>query len=96
MPAAHRDTDLRVCGATTTVVGQSTVSVNGLLWAVENDTCTHGNGQLNPSGSTVIIEGKPVIVHSPDDADPDNLCPVVGPPHCDPDTAAGSPNVFAY
>ena len=96
MPQAQRDTDLRVCGATTVVVGQSTVKVNGLLWAVQDDICTHGNGQLNPSGSTVKIEGKLIIVHSPDDADPDDLCIPLGPPHCDPDTGAGSPDVSAY
>ena len=63
MPLAHRRTDTRACGATTTVVGQSSVFVNKLLWAVKDDTNTHGNGQLiNTTGDSVFIEGKPVIV----------------------------------
>lgn len=94
MPAAHRHDDLRTCGATTVVSGQSTVFVNNKLWAVDNDENSHGGGGLNPSGTTVFIENKLVIVNAPDDADPDNLCP--GPLHCDPDTAAGSPNVSCY
>lgn len=96
MPAAHRHDDLRTCGATTVVSGQSTVFVNNKLWAVDNDENSHGGGELNPSGTTVFIENKLVIVNAPDDADPDNLCPLLGPPHCDPDTDAGSPNVSCY
>jgi hypothetical protein len=64
----------RVCGATTVVVGQSTVFVNSKLWAVLNDPNSHGDGQLINTGTTVFIEGKPVIVHSPDPAMPDDLC----------------------
>lgn len=94
MPAAHRDGDGRVCGASTTVGGQSTVFVNGRLWAVSGDPNSHGGGGLIPSGSTVFVEGKPVIVDAPDGAAPDALCPA--PPHCAPDTAGGSPDVFAY
>jgi hypothetical protein len=33
-----------------------------------------------------------VVNHSPEPASPDNLCPL--PPHCNPLTAEGSPNVF--
>ncbi len=96
MPASHRDGDLRVCGASTTVENQSTVFVNGKLWAVLNTTDSHGGGGLiNTTGDTVFIEGKPVIVHGPDHAQPDSLCPV-GDPHCDPATAQGSPDVNAY
>lgn len=91
MPGAHRNADARNCGATTTVVGQSSVFVNGRLWAVLDDTNIHGNGQLiNTTGSSVIIEGKPVIVHGPDDAKPDNAG------HPNPKTGAGSGNVEAY
>lgn len=91
MPPAHRHGDPRVCGATTTVVGQSTVYVNGKLWAVEGDPDTHGNGELIPSGHTVFCEGKPVIVHAPDTAAPDLI-------HPQPltDTDGGSGDVFAY
>lgn len=84
MPGAHRHADARFCGATTTVVGQSSVSVNGRLWAVEGDPNTHGQGLLiavygNPC---VTIEGKYVICavgdaaggdrqeHSPGQTDP--------------------------
>lgn len=96
MPPAHRHDDLRSCGATTVVNGQGTVTVNGKLWAVDDDPNSHGSGGLIPSGSTVTIEGKLVIVHSADSAKPDNLCPVIGPPHCIPETAQGSSDVSAY
>lgn len=70
--------------------------MNGKLWAVEDSVNNHGNGQLIPTtGQTVHIEGKPIIVHGPDHAQPDDLCPVE-PEHCDPETAQGSPDVFSY
>ena len=96
MPQAHRHGDKRSCGASTLVVGQSTVTVNGRLWAVVGDINTHGMGQLKNSGSTVSIQGKLVIVHAPDSASPDTLCFIVDGPHCSPKTAMGSPNVYAY
>ena len=96
MPKAHRNGDSRICGASTVVQNQSTVFVNGELWAVKGSEDNHGAGGLiNTTGSTVFIEGINVIVHVPDHANPDNLCPV-GDPHCDPMTAQGSDNVFAY
>lgn len=95
MPEAHRDTDSRICGATTVVSGQSTVTVNGLLWAVEDDQDSHGGGGLIPTETTITIEGKPVIVNSPDSAKADLLCPI-DPIHCNPKTNSGSGNVFAY
>lgn len=96
MPPAHRQGDLRICGAATVVVGQSTTYVDGKLWAVKDDINTHGDGQLIPSGSSVFIQGLPVIVHAPDQAQPDALCIPIGEPHCDPMTAAGSGTTFAY
>ena len=91
---AHRNNDLRVCTAKTTVLNQSTVFVNDELWAVLNTTCNHGDGQLiNTTGDTVFVEGKPVIVHGPDHAKPNDLRVAQ---HSDPMTAEGSPNVFAY
>lgn len=91
MPKAHRDADSRVCGATTVVQNQSTVFVNGKLWAIKDTVNDHGNGQLiNSTGDTVFVEGIPVIVHGPDHAKPDNAG------HPDPMTAEGSPDVFAY
>jgi len=92
MPKAHRNADPRACGAETIVVGQSTVFVNGQLWAVEDDPNTHGGGGLIPTGTTVFIEGKPVIVHTPDLAKIDGLDHVAA----DDETATGSDNVFAY
>ncbi len=96
MSAAHLHGDLRTCGATTVVSGQSTVFVNGKLWAVEGDQNTHGGGALIPSGSTIFIEGKPVIVHAPDTASPDGECPISGGAHCAPMTAQGSGDTNAY
>lgn len=94
MPRVHRDTDDRICGAITIVVGQSTVYSNNLLWAVKDDPNSHGNGGLIPSGSTVFIENKLIIVHEPDDANPDDNCPPTI--HCNPQTAEGSPDVYTY
>jgi len=96
MPQAHRNNDKRKCiGGITVVQNQSTVFVNDELWAVRDTINNHGNGQLiNTTGDTVFVEGKPVIVHGPDHAKPDNLCP--RNLHCDPMTDEGSPNVFAY
>ena len=90
MPQVHRHGDARNCGATTVVQGQGTIYVNGKLWAVDNDPNTHTNGGLIPTGSTVFVEGKLVIVHTPDSAKPDNAG------HPNPATAAGSDDVFAY
>ena len=96
MPLAHRHSDPRICGATTVVQGQGTVYCNGLLWAVNGDPNTHGAGNLIATGSTVYCEGILVIVNTPDPASADDLCIPIGPPHCTPDTAGGSPNVTAY
>lgn len=96
MPAAHRNGDSRVCGAVTVVAGQDFVYVDSELWAVEGDPNSHGDGQLIPTYHGVYINDIPVIVHTPDQASPDDLCPPDGPPHCDPETAEGSPGVFSY
>lgn len=91
---AHRHDDPRVCGATTIVQNQTTVFVNGKLWAVLGSFNSHGNGGLiNSTGDTVIIEGKPIIVHGPDSAFPDNL---MISPHDVPSTAGGSDDVNSY
>lgn len=92
MAGAHRESDTRLCGATNIVEGQSTVYVNGQLWAVENDQDTHLEGRLiSTIGSTVFIEGKKVIVLG-DTATTD----LAGhtPPLTDPATASG--DVEAY
>jgi uncharacterized Zn-binding protein involved in type VI secretion len=83
MAYAHRHGDLRACGATTVVSGQSFVTVDGQLWAVENDQNTHGAGGLIASKSYIKINGKSVIVQN-DNANQDNLCPSAGGDHCNP------------
>jgi len=90
----HRDTDARICGATTTVVGQSNVYVNNLLVSVDKDPNTHGAGDLKAATNQVYVNNKLVVNNTPDNAEPDNLCPVVGDPHCNPFTDQGSPDVF--
>lgn len=96
MPPAHRNNDPRNCGAVTTVTNQSTVTINGELWATKGDPNNHTGGGLINSGSSVTIGGIPVIVHSADSADPDGLCPIPGGPHCNPETAGGSASVTCY
>jgi hypothetical protein len=96
MPVAHRNSDIRTCGATTIVSNQSTVYVNGELWAVAGDPNSHGGGNLVNSGSTVFVEGANVIVNAPDSASPDGLCPIPGGNHCNPATSGGSPDVYSY
>ncbi len=86
----HRDTDPRVCGATTVVENQSTVYANGLLVAVDGDPNSHGAGNLIADCNNVFINGKEVVNHSPDDAVSDNAGH--GPPVTI--TAGGSSNVF--
>jgi uncharacterized Zn-binding protein involved in type VI secretion len=66
------------------------------LWAVAGDENTHGAGNLIPDNpQTVFIEGTSVIEHD-DPAEPDALCPLLGPPHCSPSTLNGSSTVFVY
>lgn len=84
MPGAHRNGDSRFCGAKTNVQGQSSVVVEGKLWAVQNDPNSHGEGRLQAvyGSPCVVIEGKLVICavgdkaggdrkkHSPGQTDP--------------------------
>lgn len=89
---AHRDGDERQCGASTVVTGQSTVFVNGKLWAVDNDPNSHGGGELAPEDAGVYVEGKPVVVHRPDTAAID----AQAHPPAETKTGAGSEDVYAY
>ena len=76
MPRAHRHHDLRMCDAKTKVIGQSSVFVNGRLWAVDGDPeepDDHDLGELIPTGQSVTINGKRVIVLFPDLAKVDGL-----------------------
>ena len=95
MAGAHRQTDSRACGTTTIVTGQSTVFVNGLLWAVDGDNNTDGDGALIASGSAVFINGLPVIVLG-DSASADVLCIPLGGAHCNPSATSASGTVSAY
>lgn len=100
MPGAHRNTDSRFCGATTIVTGQSTVKVNGLLWAVDGDKDTHCNmGSLIPitGAKNVYIQGKLVICAVGDTASPD-IPGCVPPEHPsgETDPKGHSSDVFVY
>lgn len=85
---AHRHGDSRSCGASTNVIGQDFVTVDGQLWSVDGDPNDHGSGELISSRAWLTIGGKPVICVN-DGAEPDTLCFIVGPPHCNP-SATGS------
>ena len=96
MPAAHRNGDLRACGAITVVTWQNTVFVNGKLWAVLGDKDSHCNeGNLRPVVPSAIVRvgGRRVaVIGSP--ALPDNSCNI--PTHNNTDASTGSGNVNAY
>jgi len=94
MPAVHRHTDPRSCGATTVVENQTTVFANGLLIAVNGDPNSHGSGGLISGSNQVFIGGIAVVNNTPDGASADSLCPGSGGAHCSPVTAGGSSNVF--
>lgn len=90
MPEVHRDGDSRSCGATTKVIGQSTVYLNGKLVSVEGDTCSHGGGALKASNNTGVwyINGKKVVYNN-SSASPDLLG------HPNPKAASGSSDGWA-
>ena len=88
----HRDTDARICGATTTVAGNSDVFANELLVSVDADPNSHGDGALIAHSNEVYADNILTVNHTPDTANADALCPI--PPHCGPDTDQGSPNVY--
>lgn len=89
----HRQDDLRSCGATTIVIGQTNVFANGKLISVDFDPNTHGQGNLIARSKNVFINGK-MIVNVGDTAIPDSLCPIEGGNHCQPSAITGSENVF--
>lgn len=91
MPAIHRHTDARICGARTIVTGNGTVFANNLLVSVNNDPDTHNCGNLIAACRNVFVENKMVVNNTPDQAKPECSCSGV---HCNPMTAQGSPNVF--
>jgi uncharacterized Zn-binding protein involved in type VI secretion len=93
--AIHRHGDSRICGATTTVIGQTTVYANNKLVAVNGDTNTHGAGGLIAATKNVYINGK-MVANIGDQANQDNLCgvPFQSPLHCNPYATTGSSDVF--
>jgi uncharacterized Zn-binding protein involved in type VI secretion len=86
--AIHRQDDLRECGATTIVSGQSTVYAGGKLVSVDQDLNSHGGGALTAATKNVFINGK-MVVNVGDSAAADNLCPTAGGPHCAPKASSG-------
>lgn len=91
----HRDTDSRVCGASTGASSRN-VRVNNLFIAENGDPNSHGGGSLRATLTVgkVRANNKPVIL-TRDPASPDGLCPIPGGPHCSPSAASHSPNVRA-
>ena len=89
MAQAHRNGDSRACGASTTVVGQDFVFVEGQLWSVAGDPNTHGGGALIASKTYIKINDIPIIVNG-DGAGPDALCIPLGGSHCSPSATSGS------
>lgn len=99
MPGAHRHSDSRFCGATTIVTGQGSVSVNGLLWAVQGDYDTHCNeGELSAvyGALNVFIENKHVICAMGDIAAPDKAGCIVLHPTGPTNPKGHSPDVYVY
>jgi len=93
MPAAHRDTDSRACGATTVSAQSRNVYVNGLLWSVNGDPNSEGGGSLS-AGTNIVFIGGIAVCNNNDSAAPDSLCLTVGGSHCAPSANGGSGNVF--
>ena len=93
----HRNGDSRACGASTTVIGQSTVYVNNKLVAVQNDPNSHGGGELNASinPGTIFVENIEMVVNG-SSAAADALCPIDGGSHCSPSATSGSDDTFAF
>ena len=94
MPAIHRNTDARACGATTIVAGQGNVYANDLLVSVNGDPNSHGGGALSAANNNVFMNNILVVNDTPESAAPDALCVPIGGAHCAPVTAGGSPDVF--
>ena len=61
MALLHRNNDLRECGATTIVTGQSTVFAGGELVAVVGDESSHDGGAFLDNVRTIFINSLRVI-----------------------------------
>ena len=93
MPAVHRNTDSRACGANTVSAQSRNVYVNSLLWSINEDPNSHGGGALSAATNKVFIGGI-AVCNNNDSAAPDALCPIPGGLHCAPSAVGGSDNVF--
>ena len=93
MPAVHRNTDSRSCGASTVSSQGRNVYVNNLLWSIDGDPNSHGSGSLIAATNNVFIGGT-AVCNNNDSAAPDALCPTAGGNHCAPSAVGGSSNVF--
>ena len=82
----HRQDDSRSCGATTNVIGQSTVNAGGKLVAVNGDPNTHGDGQLIAATNNVYAGGI-MVVNVGDNAQADNA------DHSNPSASSGLDSV---
>lgn len=106
MPGAHREFDLRFCGANTINVAetQNTVFVNSQLWAVEGCRCDHYNPEQPnvANGALISVYSRRNIFIGPqkfraivgigDVADVDNE----GHPFPPTDPLTASPDVICY
>lgn len=93
MPAAHRHTDARACGATTVSAQNKNVFVNGLLLSINGDPNSHGSGELVAATKNVYVGGI-LVVNLGDSATADSSCIPLGGAHCAPTATGGSSNVF--
>jgi hypothetical protein len=93
MPAAHRNTDSRACGAATVTAQSRNVYVNSLLWSINGDTNNEGGGALSAGTKNVFIGGV-AVCNKNDSAAADALCAPVGGAHCAPNATGGSSNVY--
>jgi hypothetical protein len=92
MPAVHRDTDARACGAQTNAACER-VYTNNLITSVDGNPNSHGGGNLNAANPNVYIGGILTVIVG-NSADGDSLCPIPGGSHCNPSATSGSNNVF--
>lgn len=99
MPLAHRNNDDRFCGAKTIVMNQSTVFVNGILWAVEGDKDTHcvmGTLSAVTGTKNIYVEGKLAICAVGDIASDDLAGCFVLHPAGSTNPSGHSPDVYMY
>ncbi|MDP6585251.1 MAG: hypothetical protein QF535_11375 [Anaerolineales bacterium] len=92
---AHREGDLRSCGAVTVslIPENVLVYVNGQRFAIDGDPNSHGAGALIASTNNVFINGTRVV-NNFDLAAADAFCPTLNAEHCHPEAVQASLDVF--